>query len=207
MKTIRSLINLVENKTVQTVSPQVVHDKATVISAIMVQKLRIRGFEQAWVDILKAEIHQAKENHDKYQDEELEYDETYVKKPFDMAACAPDALVSCWQKVEHQVDVRGDADYELRAYAKSNPTIESSDTITVLKAEHELGWNIDKNGGLSSLEGMLKALEALDEYSSYVEKNFNVERFNDYTEATGRLVERGIPLILFYTKLLGAKKP
>lgn len=206
MKNIRSLINLVENKTAPTVSPQAVYDEAKTIATVLTQRLGVRDFEQNWIEILKSEIRQAEENHNTDQAEQLEYDETHVRKPFDMAEYLPDALSAFWQKVQHEVSIRSDADYELREYSKANRTIELSDTITVLNAEKELGWKID-NSGLGDLPGMVKSLDALDEYSSYVEKYSDVDRFRDYTDSTGRLISSGIPLILFYTKLLGAKKP
>jgi hypothetical protein len=210
-KSMRGLIDLIEAKKVAApaIQPQEVHDKTLQLSKIIATRIGIHAWDQSWVDSLKNEIALQERMHDSLRADAHEdgenTDETF--EPFSIIKVAPDALVSCWDKVEAQANITDDAAYELREYSRENPQTEMSDTIFVLKAEHDMGSRINRNGGLGSLNSMNFALSAMEEYSEEVEHNSNVERFRNCTPATEKMVSCGIPMILFYTKLLGAKKP
>ena len=167
----------------------------------------LHGWEQDWVNEVRLSINAirkqyqdaAKENHE-YQ---LEDNPAAVMQPVNLLECVTEGLSAWWDQKKDTLDW-GDGQYRLDDYMDAHPRTEMSEDMSRLRSEHDMLRHIQYlNGGFGSASEMDHTLSHISMHCHTLQNNFD-NGWSHAGDTVLQIVRKGIPLILFYCKLVTA---
>jgi hypothetical protein len=207
----RDLIDIVEAKkpTPQPINTsvkyQALYDKTKNFSQKNRLPLGIQ-WDNEWINIVLAEFNKNKNafyaEQKSEKEEAEEYGETFVPGKFDAKWELENALSFFWQREKHILDdMKMSLQHRENDYFEHKPDVEDSDQIRLFSEEKDF-----INGLILStfdtIDGMKNFVNKLGWFCDAIMHNTDNIAWGECSRETERFIEKAIPLILWYCKLM-----
>jgi hypothetical protein len=167
----------------------------------------LHAWEQDWVNDLRKSVAAVRKRYQAAAQEELEYQRednpNAVLDQINLYDCASEGLAAWWDDKKDRLDW-GDAQYRWNDYMDAHPRTEMSDDMSRLRAEDEMLRKIQHlNGGFGSVAEMDQTLSLISDYC-YTLQYYSDNGWSGVGSTALDIVQKGIPVILFFCKLVTA---
>lgn len=171
------------------------------------QEYTIRaGWNPEWAKMLTTVIEEVKNEHEKLQSEEKDYDPDHVAVPFSIKNALPRALEIMWNKVIEPMlnQASNDISYDKKDYQKHHPYVELSDEMELRNAENRMVNNIRRKA-LFDMQGMIDVCKEIDWFAEDAARLYD-RGLRLCSPSTQEFIVRALPFMLVIAKVYGAGK-